>query len=84
MRYHFDTLLIGQSKINELEIRQNLLLKRAVGVKKFARFKPMLESIKVESVEQVYMKYKIYFLKQIRQSKICNNLLTFLRQKYDP
>ncbi|RMZ99984.1 hypothetical protein BpHYR1_002046, partial [Brachionus plicatilis] len=45
-RYHLDTVWIGADKLSEFETRQNLLLKRALGIKKFARFRPMLEAIK--------------------------------------
>ncbi|RMZ94053.1 hypothetical protein BpHYR1_052931, partial [Brachionus plicatilis] len=42
-RYHLDLLFI---------------VKRAYGIKKFARFRAMLESVKVESIEQMYLKQK--------------------------
>ncbi|RNA42677.1 hypothetical protein BpHYR1_013425 [Brachionus plicatilis] len=82
-RYHLDTVWIGADKLSEFETRQNLLLKRALGIKKFARFRPMLEAIKVETIEQIYCKHKIFFLKQLRQSPLCNSLLVFLKGNYE-
>ena len=43
----------------------------------------MLESLNVETIEQIYLKHKIFFLKQIRQNRTCNDVLLFLREKYE-
>jgi hypothetical protein len=82
-RYHLDVVFIGEKKLNEYDIRQNLLLKRAFSIKKFSRFGPMLEAVKVESIEQIYLKHKVFFLKQLRQNILCNELLVYLRENYD-
>ena len=34
-------------------------------------------------IEQLYTKHKIFFLKQIKNSSVCWNILTFLRGNYD-
>ncbi|RMZ99600.1 hypothetical protein BpHYR1_024760 [Brachionus plicatilis] len=31
-------------------------------IKKYARFRPMLEALRLETVEQLYMKHKIFFI----------------------
>jgi hypothetical protein len=82
-RYHLDLLYISESKIKEFEIRQNLMLKRAIGIRKFGRFSPVLEAIKVESIEQIYMKHKIFFIKQLMNHRMCYNLLRFLHSDYE-
>ena len=81
-RYYLDLLFIGEKKISEIDIRQNLLLKRAFGIKKFARFRALLEAVNIETIEQMYLKHKIFFIKQIRQNGICNEILVFLKDHY--
>ena len=51
-------------------------------IKKYARFRPMLEALRLETVEQLYMKHKIFFMKQLKNSKICWELLLFLHSDY--
>ncbi|RNA17001.1 hypothetical protein BpHYR1_006488 [Brachionus plicatilis] len=51
-------------------------------IKKYARFRPMLEARRFETVEQLYMKHKIFFMKQLKNSKICWELLLFLDSDY--
>ncbi|RNA30871.1 RNA-directed DNA polymerase from mobile element jockey-like [Brachionus plicatilis] len=67
-RYHLDLVFIGEKKLNELDIRQNLLIKRAFGIRKFARFRPMLESLRLEM--------------QLKNSSICWDVLVFLIEEY--
>ncbi|CAF1120116.1 unnamed protein product [Brachionus calyciflorus] len=45
-----DNILIPSSLLNELETRQNLLLKRIIGLKKFTHISPLYETLKIESV----------------------------------
>ncbi|RNA02401.1 hypothetical protein BpHYR1_045385 [Brachionus plicatilis] len=61
-RYHLDLVFVGETKLGELDIRQNLLIKRMFDIKKYARFRPMLEALRLETVEQLYMKFKIFFM----------------------
>ncbi|RNA18642.1 hypothetical protein BpHYR1_049968 [Brachionus plicatilis] len=42
-----------------LKTRQNLLLKRVIGLKKFTHITPLNEALKIESVGQIYFKHKI-------------------------
>ncbi|RNA05088.1 hypothetical protein BpHYR1_035429 [Brachionus plicatilis] len=59
-------VFIGEKKLND--IRQNLLIKRAFGIRKFARFRPMLESLRLEM--------------QLKNSSICWDVLVFLIEEY--
>ncbi|RNA19453.1 hypothetical protein BpHYR1_037288 [Brachionus plicatilis] len=38
-------------------------------IKKYARLRPMLEALRLETVEQLYMKHKIFIMKQLKNNK---------------
>ncbi|RNA36685.1 hypothetical protein BpHYR1_040856 [Brachionus plicatilis] len=50
-RYHLDLVFVGETKLGELDIRQYLLIKRMFDIKKYARFRPMLEALRLETPE---------------------------------
>lgn len=80
-RYHLDVVLINVSKLKELDTRQNILIKRAIGINKYSLNKPLNEALRLESVSQIYFKHKIFFLKQINNNEVCSKLFKFLRQE---
>ena len=63
---------LRKSFIDGLNIRQNLLLKNILGIRHRARFKPLLNELKVEQVNLTYVKHKLFGWKQC-----INNQLTF-------
>ncbi|RNA15284.1 RNA-directed DNA polymerase from mobile element jockey-like [Brachionus plicatilis] len=60
-RYHINLVFVGETKLGELDIRQNLLIKRIFDIKKYARFRPMLEALRLETVEQLYETQYIFY-----------------------
>ncbi|RNA30722.1 hypothetical protein BpHYR1_031628 [Brachionus plicatilis] len=59
-RYHLDLVFVGETKLGQLDIRM-------FDIKKYARFRPMLGSdLRLETLEQLYMKHKIFFMKQLK------------------
>lgn len=80
-RSHLDNLYISNKKLDELEIRQNIMIKSFIGVSKFSRTRPLNDSIKLESIKQIYFKHKIFFLKQIFKNDLCKEIFNELRSK---
>lgn len=70
-RYNLDFVYLTEKRLKELE-----------KPKKFARIRPLLETLYSEMAEQLCIKHKIFFLKQLRNSSVCWNILTFLRGNY--
>ena len=81
-RYPLDNLYIGESKLDELDVRQNLLIKRAIGIKKLRGSSPLNKVIKIDSIKQLYMKHKMFFLKQLMNDKVCKDVLLYLKGYY--
>jgi hypothetical protein len=83
LRYCLDNVKIPCKKIDEIDIRQNTLLKNAIGLSKYVKTTPLLKCLKVESIRQIYQKSKIRFTKQIEQNDVCKYVYKFLRKKYN-
>jgi len=81
-KYGLETLQISSSKLNELEIRQNILVKSAIGLGKFARTKPLFQNLKINTLNQLYMKHKFFFLRQIEENSLVKNIISFLAIYY--
>ena len=50
-----DMLNISNTQINSLNIRQNILIKRSIGISKFSKTKPLFQCLKIESIQQIYL-----------------------------
>ncbi|CAF0931715.1 unnamed protein product [Brachionus calyciflorus] len=64
--------------LKELDTRQNILIKRMIGLKKFTHITPLNEALKLESVSQIYYKHKVFFLEQLLRNQSCKDVLLFL------
>jgi len=52
-RYCLENIKIPCKKLNELDVRQNTLIKNAIGLNKFARKTPLLLCLKIETIKQL-------------------------------
>ncbi|RNA20696.1 hypothetical protein BpHYR1_041807 [Brachionus plicatilis] len=59
--------------------RQNLLLKRFMGPKKFTHVTPLYEAVNLESVRKIYYKHKICFLEQLLRCPLCKQVYYNIR-----
>jgi hypothetical protein len=82
-RYCLDNIKIPLKKINELDVRQNTLLKNAIGLNKYVRTTPLVRCLRIETVKQLYQKRKVSFINQINQNEVCGYVYKFLRNKYE-
>jgi hypothetical protein len=82
-KYGLENTFISQSCLHALEIRQNILVKQAIGLGKYCRTKALFASLRIESISQMYQKHKIFFLKQINQNSLVNRLFEYLRTYYE-
>jgi hypothetical protein len=81
-KYGLETLHISVGKQKEIEVRQNILVKNAIGVGKYARTTPLFQSLRIESFAQIYQKHKLFFYKQIKNNQLVFNLFSFLKVHY--
>ena len=78
-----DNLFIKKSFINLLNVRQNILIKIFLGLNYFSKSKALLNELTIESYLQIYLKHKIYGLRQFRKNEKSNLVLDYLHNYYN-
>ena len=82
IKYGFVNLNLSESKLRLLNIRQNILLKRTLGLSIFCRTKPLFQVLKIEQLTQLYLKHKIFFLRQILSNDFTRSLFNLMGSLY--
>lgn len=82
-RYVLEGVLISVTKLDELNTRQNLLIKQTIGVNKYSKMKALNEAINLDSITKLYCKHKIFFLKHLRKNSMCAEIFDHLNKKYE-
>ena len=73
---------IRKSKLKEYDRSQALLIKRNLGLSKFARNTVLLEALRINYISKLYYKFKILFYYQIKQSQALYQILEYLKKYY--
>ena len=81
-RYGLECLYLPAYKLKEFDIRQNILLKNSIGLSKFCRTTPLFNVLKIERIEELYLKHKLYFYKQIENYKLTKDVINYLTKYY--
>ena len=77
--YGLELISLSGSLLKQLDKRQSLILKMTLNLSKFSRSTPLLEALRVSSIEQLYFKHKFLFLSQLRKNWIPNTLFEYLK-----
>ncbi len=77
-KYGMETVHLSKKDVNEFNVRQNLLIKRTIGVSKFAKTKPLFQVLRIESIPQLYVKHKVFFFKQVMRNKLAKECYNYL------
>jgi hypothetical protein len=78
LKFGFEFVFLRKSFLRKLEIRQNILLKNILGIHHRARFKIVLNTIKVEQVYQLYEKHKLFGWRQCLKNYLTERILNGL------
>jgi len=81
-KYGLELIEMSKRTLKELDTRQSILIKRSVGLSKYAKTKPLINCLRVESIQQLYYKNKIFFVKQILKNELTFNIFNFLNEYY--
>ena len=60
-----------------------MLVKIGIGISTFSRTKPLFHALRIEHFEQLYLKHKIFFLKQIAKNELTRTIFSFLNNHYN-
>ena len=73
---------MSQLKLGQLNVRQNILLKNCLKLKRFTRTRALLQVLKIDSISNLYLKHKIFFLKQIYNYALTRDVFVFLKNYF--
>ena len=77
--YGLELIHINKGQIKRLESRQASLFKVTLGISKYCRNKPLLEALRVSTLEELYFKHKFLFLKQLNNNLLAKNIFEYLK-----
>ena len=80
--YGLEMVHINKATLNELNTTQATLIKMNLTLSKYALSTPLLNALRIESVKHLYLKFKIIFIKQLKQIQLTNSILNFLSEYY--
>jgi len=69
--------------LKKLEIRQNILIKQAIGLSRYCKTSPLNQALNLDSITSIYLKHKLFFLRQIKEIKITNDVFNYLSAAYN-
>ena len=81
-KYGLENLNINTNQLKNFNTRQNILVKRAIGISKYCKTKPIFQVLKIESMMQLYAKHKIFFYRQIKCNSVTNAVFVWLHCHY--
>ena len=73
---------MSKNQLNEYNVRQNILIKRSIGLSKYVKTKPLFNCLRIESIQQLYYKHKVFFVKQIYKNELTFKSFNFLLDYY--
>ena len=81
-KYGFENLTLDKKNLHDLNVRQNILLKHILGIGTDCRTTPLMQSLKVEQMNQIYLKHKLFGIKQFLNNPLSQSTFQFLSLFY--
>jgi hypothetical protein len=82
-KYGLELLYINKSDLDAYNKRQNILIKRSIGLCKYTKTSPLFHALKIESINAIYIKHKIFAIRQFKKNNITNGIYNILKKYYD-
>ena len=73
---------INKATLSELNTTQATLIKTNLSLSKYALSTPLLNALRIESVKHLYSKFKVLFIKQLKQVPFTSSILNYLNEYY--
>lgn len=81
-KYGLELIHIPATDLLRFNIRQNTLIKRAIGINKYTKSNPILTCLKIETIKELYHKHKLFMVKQLKSNDFTNKLFNNLIKVY--
>ena len=82
IKFGLENIHLSEFKLGQLNVRQNILLKNCLKLKRFTRTRALLQVLKIDSISNLYLKHKIFFLKQIYNNALTRDVFVFLKNYF--
>jgi hypothetical protein len=82
MLYGFEIFNYSNSAVNELNIRQNILIKHSIGLSKFVRTTPLFTALRIKSIMHLIYQHKLCFVRQIFNVTTTRGFYYYLEEFY--
>ena len=80
--YGLEMVYINKATLSELNTTQATLIKTNLSLSKYALSTPLLNALRIESVKHLYSKFKVLFIKQLKQVPFTSSILNYLNEYY--
>jgi hypothetical protein len=77
-----EMICIDKRTLKNFDQRQSFLIKRVIGLSKFARSTNLLRALDILKISEMYQKIKICFLKQVESNYLTKEIYLYLRSFY--
>ena len=67
MLYGFEVLNYSAATVNELNVRQNILIKNTMGLSKYVKTTSLFYVLRIKSVLQLIHQHKLSFVRQLHK-----------------
>ena len=81
-KYGMECLYIDDKSLGVLNVRQNILIKYALGLDSRCRTKPLLQCLSVDQIGQLYQKHKLIGIKQVFKNVLSANVFEWLKSSF--
>ena len=84
--YGLEVLNYSATAINEVNIRQNILIKNTIGLSKFVKTTPLFTALRIKSIKHLLWEHKISFVVQLCKVDYTKKIYEYLNDyyKYQP
>lgn len=82
INYGLEIVSISKMVLKQLDMRQNILIKMALGLSKYSRTKPLFDALNISPITELYYKFKYLFRNQINNNFLVLSVFNELNKYY--
>jgi hypothetical protein len=80
--YGLEIFNFSNGTINELNIRQNILIKLSIGLAKFVKTTPLSSPLRIKSIKHLVYQHKLCFVRQLYNVNFTRSIFKYLEDFY--
>ena len=81
-RYGLENLFIDAKSLECINIRQNRLIKHALGINARSKTKPLMQCLFLDQIKQLYFKHKVFGIRQFMSNELTRSVFNHLESVY--